>query len=112
MSRRVQTATEKRQFLGLAWYPNGGDVAIALHMFPQSPDVDELEERTNAVMQRGMYSTGPMLDNALTLAEWYTEAMKAADAADLPVGERTFNEHLVSFLMASLPMLAKAVTDG
>lgn len=93
------SAAVKRWWLGLAFYPNGGDVAKQLGLVPASADVEQSELADAKEHYDDVYRTN-LIHDAFAIARWYQEGALAA--AEFGHAQRTPEEHLVSFLVAAV----------
>lgn len=91
----------KRRFIGLAFFPYGGDISANLGLAGMSPDVERLEERAAQDGYSIIMGNAGRLDSVLKLAEWYVDAFRCVEEHTLPGNERTLQEHLVNFFMTA-----------
>lgn len=102
-------AAVKRWWIGLAFYPNGGDVTKQLGLVPQSDDVEQAEVRDASAHYATVYRTD-LIHDATTVARWYQEGAIAAN--EFGHAQRTPEEHLVAFLMAAVAAGIVEVPSG
>jgi hypothetical protein len=93
-------AAIKRQFLELAFFPNGGDICKELGLVPSSDDVEQQTLKDITVRMVKLYTETGIFDDAFQMAYWYCEGARAAET--FGHSQRTGVEHLVSFLMAAV----------
>lgn len=103
-------AAVKRWWLGLTFYPNGGDVAKQLGLVPASDDVEQAELRGHAAAIAKVYARTDFIDEAFIMARWYQEG--AIAAAEFGHSLRSPEEHLVSFLVAAVAAGILEVPSG